>query len=250
VTPSPTIGGMRSRPGSRPHAALALPVVLLLALLGLVACSGDEPDTTATDEGTSESPTESPAGGPTVPCTYPDQPAGKAGNVDPPPSEAPSSGTVDVTMATSVGDLHATLDQKATPCTVNSFVSLAQQGYFDGTQCHRLTTEGIFVLQCGDPTGTGGGGPGYSFDDELTGKETYPAGTLAMANAGPNTNGSQFFIVYADTQLPPSYAVFGTVDDASVKVVADVAKQGSNEQNGPGDGAPNEKVEFDSVTVG
>jgi peptidyl-prolyl cis-trans isomerase B (cyclophilin B) len=242
VIPSPTIGGMRSRPTA------SLLVVLLLALAGLAGCGGDDDngDSTAKDTGTSSGT----SAGPTVPCTYPDQPAGKTGNVDPPPTEAPSSGTVDVTMATSVGDLHATLDQKATPCTVNSFVSLAKQGYFDGTQCHRLTTQGIFVLQCGDPTGTGGGGPGYSFDDELSGKETYPAGTLAMANAGPNTNGSQFFIVYADTQLPPSYAVFGTVDDAGVKIVADVAKKGSNEQNAPGDGAPNEKVEFDSVTVG
>ncbi len=83
------------------------------------------------------------------------------------------------------------------------------------------------MLQCGDPTGTGTGGPGYSFDDELSGKETYPAGTLAMANAGPNTNGSQFFIVYDDTQLPPAYAVFGQLDAASVKIVAEVAEKGT-----------------------
>ena len=82
------------------------------------------------------------------------------------------------------------------------------------------------MLQCGDPTGTGTGGPGYSFDDELSGDETYPAGTLAMANAGPNTNGSQFFIVYEDTQLPPAYAVFGTVDEAGVKTVQEVAGEG------------------------
>ena len=107
-------------------------------------------------------------------------------------------------------------------------MSLAEQGYFDATPCHRLTTQGIFVLQCGDPTGTGTGGPGYSFDDELSGDETYPAGTLAMANAGPNTNGSQFFIVYEDTQLPPAYAVFGTVDEAGIKIVQEVAEKGTD----------------------
>ena len=96
-------------------------------------------------------------------------------------------------------------------------MSLAEQGYFDDTTCHRLTTQGIFVLQCGDPTATGGGGPGYSFEDELDGAEKYPAGTIAMANAGPDTNGSQFFLVYEDTELPPSYTTFGTIDDAGLE---------------------------------
>ncbi|MET0524695.1 MAG: peptidylprolyl isomerase [Nocardioides sp.] len=215
---------------SRPIAAC----VLLFALAGLAGCSGD--DDKATD-----------AGSDTVSCDYPENPAGAAKEVDPPSSDAPSSGKVEATIKTSVGDLKATLDQGATPCTVNSFLSLADQGYFDATQCHRLTTEGIFVLQCGDPTGTGTGGPGYSFDDELTDKETYPAGTLAMANAGPNTNGSQFFVVYADTQLPPSYAVFGTLDDASVKIVADVAKKGT--QTGAADGPPKTPVSIESISV-
>ena len=129
-------------------------------------------------------------------------------------------------------------------------MSLAEQGYFDATECHRLTTAGIFVLQCGDPTATGSGGPGYSFADELTGEETYPAGTLAMANAGPDTNGSQFFIVYGDTQLPPAYTVFGTVDEAGVKLVEEVAAEGTDNANGQGDGAPNQAVEIESVTVG
>jgi peptidyl-prolyl cis-trans isomerase B (cyclophilin B) len=215
---------------SRPIAALAL----LFALAGLAGCGGD--DDKAADEGSD-----------TVSCDYPENPAGAAKEVDPPPADAPSSGDVEATITTSVGDLKATLHQEATPCTVNSFLSLADQGYFDATQCHRLTTEGIFVLQCGDPTGTGTGGPGYSFDDELSGKETYPAGTLAMANAGPNTNGSQFFVVYADTQLPPSYAVFGTLDDASVKIVADVAKKGT--QTGGPDGPPKTPVSIESITV-
>src|SRR5690606_14024148 len=112
--------------------------------------------------------------------------------------------------------------------------------YFDSTSCHRLTTSGIFVLQCGDPTATGTGGPGYSFADELTGSETYPAGTLAMANAGPDTNGSQFFIVYADTSLAPDYTVFGHLDGASTAIVADVAAEGT--ASGAPDGAPRTPV--------
>ena len=152
-----------------------------------------------------------------------------------------------VTIKTNAGEIPATLDADATPCTVNSFVSLADQGYFDDTTCHRLTTQGIYVLQCGDPTATGSGGPGYSFEDELSGDETYEAGTLAMANAGPDTNGSQFFIVYDDSQLPPSYAVFGHVDDDGLAVVKEIAAKGTD-SGGP-DGAPKEAVEIGSVTA-
>ena len=146
-----------------------------------------------------------------------------------------------------MGDIGVTLDGGAAPCTVNSFLSLADQGFYDDTQCHRLTTAGIFVLQCGDPTGSGAGGPGYSFPDELTGKEQYPAGTLAMANAGPDTNGSQFFLVYDDTQLPPSYTVFGQMDDAGLDVVKQVAKKGT--ANGSPDGPPATDVTIKSVTA-
>src|SRR5699024_6350290 len=127
------------------------------------------------------------------------------------------------------------------------FLSLAGQEYFDDTDCHRLTTEGIFVLQCGDPTGTGSGGPGYSFAGELDGSEPYPAGTLAMANAGPDTNGSQFFLVYDDSLLPAAYTVFESLDKESTKSVADIAVEGTG--SGAGDGAPKEKVTIESVTV-
>ncbi|WP_343050058.1 peptidylprolyl isomerase [Nocardioides ungokensis] len=107
--------------------------------------------------------------------------------------------------------------------------------------------QGIYVLQCGDPSGTGAGGPGYQFDDELSGKETYGPGTLAMANAGANTNGSQFFIVYGNSPLPPSYTVFGKVDAAGLKVVQAIADKGTAD-GGP-DGAPKDKVEIESVTA-
>jgi peptidyl-prolyl cis-trans isomerase B (cyclophilin B) len=156
-------------------------------------------------------------------------------------------------METSIGTINATLDADKTPCTVNSFVSLARQGFFDKTPCHRLTTAatGIFVLQCGDPSGTGTGGPGYTIPDELSGDETYGPGTLAMAKTDqPDSGGSQFFIVYKKTPLPPDYTVFGQVDAAGVKAVRKVARQGTDDAFGQGDGHPKVTVTLDSVSAG
>jgi peptidyl-prolyl cis-trans isomerase B (cyclophilin B) len=226
-------------------------LAVLLALVLLAGC-GEDDDGTATDDGSDDettsatrppAPDRQPTG---VTCDYPDDPRGAAKEVETPPTDATVSGEVPVTFETSVGTFNATLDAAATPCTVNSFVSLADQGYFDGTTCHRMTTDGIYVLQCGDPDATGGGGPGYSFADELSGAETYGPGTLAMANAGPDTNGSQFFIVYADTDLPPSYAVFGSVDEATVELVQGVADDGTTPEF---DGAPNTPVDLDLVVA-
>jgi peptidyl-prolyl cis-trans isomerase B (cyclophilin B) len=218
----------------RPSSALTA-IVSLVAVFALAGCGGDSSDSAQDPAATGK------------PCTYPSDGREPAKKVDPPSDRATGSGDVTVTIKTNAGDIPATLDADATPCTVNSFVSLADQGYFDDTTCHRLTTQGIYVLQCGDPTATGSGGPGYSFEDELSGDETYEAGTLAMANAGPNTNGSQFFIVYDDSQLPPSYAVFGHVDDAGLAVVKEIAAKGTD--SGGADGAPKEAVEIGSVTV-
>ncbi|MEU5655839.1 peptidylprolyl isomerase [Streptomyces sp. NPDC047737] len=160
-------------------------------------------------------------------------------------------------LATSQGDIAIEMDAAKTPHTTNSFKALADKKYFDGTKCHRLTTEGIFVLQCGDPKGDGTGGPGYTIPDEnLTalgkagddGAVTYPAGTVAMANTGqPGTGGSQFFLVYKDTKLPPSYTPFGTMDDAGLKAVQKVAEAGVAE--GASDGAPKKTVTVEKVTV-
>jgi peptidyl-prolyl cis-trans isomerase B (cyclophilin B) len=127
------------------------------------------------------------------------------------------------------------------PCTTFSFRFLASHGYYNVTHCHRLTLQRIFVLQCGDPTGTGSGGPGYSFNDENLAGATYPAGTVAMANAGPNTNGSQFFITWKDTQLSPAYTPFGVVT-GGMSVLAKIAAAGDDSQNSPGDGYPNAYV--------
>jgi peptidyl-prolyl cis-trans isomerase B (cyclophilin B) len=219
----------------RPLTALAAAV----ALLALAGCGDDSSsDSTASDTPSRE------ATGPA--CTYTED-GQAAKDVDLPPDHAAVSGDEAVTIKTNAGDIKATLDADTTPCTVNSFVSLADQGYFDSTTCHRLTTQGIYVLQCGDPTGSGAGGPGYSFEDELSGKETYGPGTLAMANAGPDTNGSQFFIVYGDSPLDPNYTVFGQIDDAGLQVVKAIADKGTAD-GGP-DGAPKEQVEIESVTA-
>jgi peptidyl-prolyl cis-trans isomerase B (cyclophilin B) len=220
---------------------LTLPAALLVAA-SLAGCGGDDA-TVATDPNTDVDTI-------TTDCAYTEGGAPAAKDVDLPPAEAVAEGETSATMSTSVGDFALTLDAAATPCTVNSWVSLAEQGYFDGTPCHRMTTSGIFVLQCGDPGGTGMGGPGYLFKDEMTGDETYPAGTLAMANSGPDTNGSQFFIVYDETPLPPSYTVFGTVDEATVQAIVTVAENGTDDANGPGDGQPKTPVDIDSATVG
>jgi peptidyl-prolyl cis-trans isomerase B (cyclophilin B) len=134
------------------------------------------------------------------------------------------------------------------PCTTFSFRFLASRGYFNQTHCHRLTVQGIFVLQCGDPTGTGSGAPGYSFNDENLAGATYPAGTVAMANAGPNTNGSQFFFTWKDTTLSPAYTPFGTVI-GGMNVLQRIAAAGDDQQNGPGDGYPNAYTQFEFVQV-
>ena len=224
---------------TRPLTSLAVP--LALAVLALGGCSESTSDTSSTAHDTGAPSRE--ATGPA--CSYKSDGQQPAKKVDLPPDHASVSGQEPVTISTNAGDIKATLDADATPCTVNSFVSLADQHYFDSTSCHRLTTQGIYVLQCGDPTGTGSGGHGYSFDDELTGKETYGPGTLAMANAGPNTNGSQFFIVYGDSPLPAAYTVFGHLDDAGLQVVKQIASKGT--ADGSQDGPPAQQVQIESV---
>jgi peptidyl-prolyl cis-trans isomerase B (cyclophilin B) len=233
-----------------------LPVLLLLATAVLAGCGDDDKgDDSATDT-TSDTPTASStasgsAAAQDASCDYPADQFGAAKENEPPASAPTVAGEVTATVKTTIADMTFTLDAAKAPCTVNSFVSLAQQNYFNGTHCHRLTTQGIFVLQCGDPTATGTGGPGYTIPDELDGSESYPAGTLAMAKtSAPNSGGSQFFIVYADTQLPPDYTVFGTVDDATVAAIAQVASQGTDDSNGPGDGAPKVDVEIETVSIG
>jgi peptidyl-prolyl cis-trans isomerase B (cyclophilin B) len=184
-------------------------------------------------------------------CAYPSagQPARQVSA--PATSDVPRSGTATVVLSTNEGDIAVVMDQSKAPCTVNSFRSLARQGYFDRTRCHRLSQQNILVLQCGDPTGSGSGGPGYSFADETTGDESYTKGVVAMANAGPDTNGSQFFLVYGDStglDSSPDYTIFATLDAASVAVVTTIAADGQDNSNGEGDGRPTNPAEIIRTT--
>jgi peptidyl-prolyl cis-trans isomerase B (cyclophilin B) len=195
-------------------------------------------------------------------CQYPPS-ADKASKPNNPPraGKVPTDpAQVSASMATNQGNIGLQLDNAKSPCTVNSFASLAQQGFFNDTPCHRLTTsEGLAVLQCGDPTGQGTGGPGYQFDNEyptdqlqpddpkLQQPVLYPRGTLAMANAGPGTNGSQFFLVYKDSKLPPNYTVFGTIDETGLATLDKIAAAGT--ADGGQDGKPKDDVQIKSILL-
>lgn len=171
----------------------------------------------------------------------------------PPVKNIAKTGTVRYVLTMTGGDVAITLDRRHAPCTVNSFVSLADQGFFDDTRCHRLADSGVFLLQCGDPTGSGAGGPGYRFPDELAKQPSYTRGVVAMANNGPDSNGSQFFLVWDDsTELDatPNYTVFGRMDAASRDVVASMAGEGQDGSNGDGTGRPNNPSEIVRVTRG
>ena len=181
-------------------------------------------------------------------CTY--TASGTAARKVTMPSSAPNyTASYQATITTNRGPIVISLLNSKATCTVNSFVHLAQQGYFSNTTCHRLTTSDIFVLQCGDPTGTGTGGPGYVFASENLTGASYPAGTVAMANTGqPDSNGSQFFLVYKNTPLPASYTPFGTITQG-LPVLTAIAKAGTDNSNRSGDGHPKENVVIDSVTI-
>ena len=162
---------------------------------------------------------------------------------EPPPMCIDPAKTYTATIKTSLGDMTAELYAKDAPNTVNNFVFLARQGFYDGVIFHRIIPG--FVIQGGDPQGTGMGGPGYKFADELPRAGRYEIGSLAMANAGPNTNGSQFFIIcgMSGMQLPPQYSLFGKVVDGLDTVLA-LERVGS-----PGAGVPKERVYMESVTI-
>lgn len=201
---------------------------------------------TSTEEPTT--PTRKPVEGCAAP--EPGAPNGKQWQAEP-AMTIDASGSYAMTLDSNCGKVTIALDAAKAPHTVNSFAFLAGEKYFDHTKCHRLTTDGIFVLQCGDPTASatvpgGTGGPGYKFADENLAGATYPAGTVAMANSGPGTNGSQFFLVYKDTKLPPNYTPFGKIT-GGLDVVQKIAAAGTLE--GSPDGHPMADVTFNSVTV-
>jgi len=260
--------------------SVAAAVVVIAAVVATVVLTKDDSGTggTASAATTTPAPVEgsltppNPAGGGQLPafaapaglganCQYPA--AGPASKPVKPPrtGQVPTDpAEISASMSTSQGNLGLLLDNAKAPCTVNSFASLAQQGYFNKTPCHRLTTSpSLSVLQCGDPTGQGTGGPGYEFANEYPTNQyqpdnpalqqpvVYPRGSLAMANAGPNTNGSQFFLVYKDSQLPPNYTVFGRIDDTGLATLDKIAQAGVG--GGGEDGRPANPVEVTSVLL-
>lgn len=143
-----------------------------------------------------------------------------------------------ITLETNCGDIVIQTMARQAPVTVTVMATLARSGFFNNTLCHRLTTEGIFVLQCGDPTATGTGGPDFRYRDEnlpAAGENNYPEGTVAMANSGPGTNGSQFFLVYKNTTLGPNYTIWGRII-SGLDIVKFIAEGGI--KNGGVDGTP------------
>ena len=171
-----------------------------------------------------------------------------------PPSVAPADKLLKrfprtFTFTTNCGNIVVTTVGAKAPITITQLATLARGGFFNNTLCHRLTTQGLYVLQCGDPTATGGGGPNFTYRDEnlpVEGLNNYPAGTVAMANSGPGTNGSQFFLVFADTTLGANYTIWGTITQG-LDIVKAIAKSGV--KGGGADGAPNQPISITRVTV-
>lgn len=183
---------------------------------------------------------------------------------EPPTGDQPRRGTAEISITTGVGEIPLTVDRANAPCNVASFVHLAEQEFFDDTECHRLS-EGndLSVLQCGDPTGTGYSSAGYTVQDEpptdlaiaddQSGMTVYPRGTVAVPKGqAPDTGGSQFFLVYEDTLLPPEFAVLGTTDESGLKVLDEIADAGSksDDQTDPDFQRPTKPVVIERVTVG
>lgn len=236
---------LRYRRSRRAAVLLVLGAAMAVLLAVLEPWSG--PGRAGAKPSTAVLPLAGPPGTPD--CAYPRSAEGPTRPVPLPPTVGVETWRVyQVSLVTSRGDIVFELDSALAPCTANNFRSLAHFRFFDKTPCHRLTTVALRVLQCGDPTGTGRGGPGYSFADEEQSGVTYPRGTVAMASGGPDTNGSQFFIVYGDSNLPTNFTVFGQVT-AGMRILDGIAAGGSDGTYGRGDGRPLSPVDITTVRV-
>ena len=196
---------------------------------------------------------------PATHCTYTQ--TNSAGKALIPTTSPDYKSAYTATINTNLGKISINLLNSKATCTVNSFVHLAESNFFNGSQCHRVAdSQGLYMFQCGDATvrasqtlsctstTLGTGGPGYSFSDENLTGATYKAGTVAMANSGTNTNGSQFFLVFKDTSLSPAYTPFGTIT-SGLDILQKVANAGTSCTYSAGGGVPKEKVVINSVTI-
>lgn len=247
----------RARRRRQTQAIVGASAALLLVVAGtvwLVSSLGDDP---ATDSTTTAGATE---------CVFTEIPADQRTpqikDVGLPSAQQPNTGTQTLTIDTNLGPITAKVDRSETPCTSASFTHLAEQNFFDNTKCHRLVTEGIKVLQCGDPSATGDGwretdgtgGPSYGLAEEnlpTDKRPPYPEGVIAMANsAAPGSTGSQFFIVYGDSPLPPNYTVLGTVT-GGLDIVKEVAAAGDDAAYAQmaGGGHPKKEVTITDLTM-
>jgi peptidyl-prolyl cis-trans isomerase B (cyclophilin B) len=242
--------------------------VLTVGTLG--ACTTGDDDEAATASGTSSATSsESASAGARdgrVECRFQESGRGAPDRqVEAPAADQPAEGTVEVTFTVNGGRIPMTFDRASAPCTVAAVTSLVEQGFYDDTPCHRITVsdqpEGLAVLQCGDPTGTGTSGPGFTIEDEpptglgassMPGAALYPRGTVAMAKtAAPDSAGSQFFLVYADSALPPEYAVLGSVDEPGLAALDRIAEAGaaSDDPSSPDNQVPRDEVRISEATV-
>jgi cyclophilin family peptidyl-prolyl cis-trans isomerase len=238
--------------------AVAVVVVAALVITGVFNSDNSSSDAAASSSSapaSSAAATTKPDG--TIACTYSPDTSGnpnlKDVGIPPTPEATPTRGTATLLMSTNQGDLTLTLDRTKAPCAAASFAFLASKKFFDGSPCHREVNEPTFgVLQCGDPTGSGSGGPTYKFGQEIPKGTTYPRGTIAMANTGqPNSTGSQFFLCFTDTQLSADYTPVGTVDEAGLAVLDKVAAAGNDGSFAAqaGGGAPKLPVTINTMTV-
>ncbi len=244
--------------------AASVAVVLVCSLAGVLLLTGND-DKTTVAASPSAAPSASAAGSPSAgasaapvstkvgPCTY------TADGQDPsrPVSLPAAAGSVDqspatMVIATSKGTIKAALNAAKAPCTVHALLTMANAKYFDGTPCHRETATNIFVLQCGDPTGTGQGGPGFAYANENTDGAAYTRGVIAMANAGADTNGSQFFLIYKNPNdagvqaLGNKYTIVGKITEG-LDVLDALTSPGV--EGGGGDGTPVSKAQITSMSI-
>ena len=229
-------------------ASVAGTLVLIAVVIVVVVATSNDSSTPPAAHRTSTPATPSASTTPAAyPCTWTKSGTAARQVSLPPTTTPPKTGKVSVLVSTTRGSMSFQLDRALAPCTVESFASLAEQHFYDGSPCHRLTaTGGLYVLQCGDPLGTGQGGPGYTIPEELSGTEKYTRGVIAMARTqAPHSGGSQFFIVYKDSTLPPNYTIFGKVT-SGMNVVDKVAAAGSDPA---GDGKPKLSITLTSVGI-